>query len=83
MDPDLCTFIKFSKNGNVWSSKESSTITRSEENYSLSKMINAYRTKKDQIVCITQIRCILYNSNMEQLSAKPILDNKLGFIDGL
>ena len=53
MDPDLCTFIKFTKNGNVWSSKESSTITRSEENYSLSKMINAYRTKKDQIVCIT------------------------------
>ena len=46
-------------------------------------MMNAYRTKNDQLVCITQIRCILFDSNMVQLSAKPIFDNKLGFVDGV
>ena len=44
-------------------------------------MMNAYQTQLDQIVCITQIRCLLFDSNLKEQSAKPILDNK--FIDGV
>ena len=90
MDPDLCTFVKLiQKNEKEWEAKvaevaeESLQITKTEKNYALSKMMNAYQTQLDQIVCITQIRCLLFDQNLKQQSAKPILENKFKFIDGV
>ena len=85
MDPDLCTFVKLiQKNEKEWVAEESKEqIIKTEKSYALSKMMNAYQTQLDQIVCITQIRCLLFDQNLKQQSAKPILENKFKFIDGV
>ena len=37
----------------------------------------------DEVVCITQMRCLLFGSNLCLTSAKPILETKFNFIDGI
>ena len=46
-------------------------------------MMNAYRAHNDEIVCITQLRCIVFDSKFEKKSEQLILGGKLDFIDGV
>ena len=40
-------------------------------------------TQLDEIVCVTQYRSIVFNSQLQEKSSKPILDRKFEFIEGV
>ena len=40
-------------------------------------------TKRDQIVCITQYRSLIFDSELKLKSVKPIVDSKMEFIQGV
>ena len=63
MDEEICSVVKIIKDKNKWRAEESNEISTTE-NQALSKLMNAYQTQLDEVVCVTQYRSIVFNSQL-------------------